>query len=400
MEYQGKLISIEKSNTTKTNQLFQLLVCYPEGLTREQLVDKIFQNEEITDPSNSLRALVFRLRKNLKAQNIPGGEYVSTYHGVYKLDEKFAVSCDIHEFEHTAEMALEEHDIDKKYALLAESCNLYTGEFLPKLGATDWVIVLNVRYKNLYFQCLKAYCELCTQRKEYQQLYQIAEKAAALYPFDGWQSYEMEALIAMNRTKEASRLYEKTEQLMFKELGVALPERMVKQMENLGRQVRNNTDMIEKVLENMDEVEQNLGAFECSYPNFVWNYRFIRRVVERTGQTAWLMLCTITDGKGYALEEGERLTHLYEDLYGALKATLRRGDMFAQYSSNQLLILLMEVKQEDCVRVSQRINEHLGNKNNANYIQYHLAPVNTAELIEREEKSGSDETAWEQANRK
>jgi DNA-binding SARP family transcriptional activator len=390
MEYQGRVVTIEKSNTTKTNQLFQLLVCYPGGLTREQLVNNIFQNEEITDASNSIRALVFRLRKNLKEQGILGGEYVSKRRGVYVLDEKFQVSCDVHEFEHKAELAFAEQEPDKRYQLLRESCELYTGEFLPNLGAADWVVVLNVRYKNLYFQCLREFCELCGQRKEYMELYQVAVKAAEIYPFDGWQSYEMDALIAMNRTKEAAKLYETTEQLMFRELGVALPEHMVKQMERLGHQVQNNTDVIENVIGNMDEVGENMGALECSYPNFVWNYRFIRRFIERTGQTAWLMLCTITNGKGYALEGGDRLTYLYEDLWNALKATLRRGDMFAQYSRNQVVILLMEVKQEDCARVSERINEHLGRKNTANYIQYHLAPVNTQVLIEREETNSSD----------
>jgi hypothetical protein len=204
----------------------------------------------------------------------------------------------------------------------------------------------------------------------------------------------MEALIAMHQSREATKLYEMTEQMLFEELGVALPERMVKQMEQLGRQVTNRTDLLENILSNMNEMEESLGALECSYPNFAANYRFIKRVVERNGQTAWLMLCTIVDGKGYAREDGERLTHMRGELWNSLRHTLRRGDMFTQYSNNQFLILLMDIKQEDLKRVTERINDHLPRKNSSSYIQYQMAPVNTVDVIPRKIGISGTDSAW------
>jgi DNA-binding SARP family transcriptional activator len=394
MEYQGKIFTIERNNTTKTNQLLQILIAHPEGIERQQLMHNLFQNEDVTDPSNSLRALVFRLRKTLKERDIPGGEYVKIKRGIYSLDERLIVKSDIAELEQVANNAFEEKDGEERFILLKECCDMYTGEFLPKLGALDWVVVLSVKYKKIYAKCVRAYCDECLERKEYQELARIAAHASSIYPFDGWQSYEMEALIAMHQSREATKLYETTEQMLFEELGVSLPDKMVKQMEHLGKQVKNRTDLLENIVDNMNEMDESMGALECTYPNFAGNYRFVKRMVDRTGQTAWILLCTITDKNGYAREDGERLTHLRGELWNAIKHTLRRGDMFTQYSNNQFLILLMDVKQEDLARVSERINESLPRKNSAGYIQYQLAPVNKVDIIPRRSGISGTDNAW------
>lgn len=73
----------------------------------------------------------------------------------------------------------------------------------------------------------------------------------------------------------------------------------------------------------------------------------MQRVIERSGQSAYLLLCTMTDGKGVPLEKGERLGKVAEELEQAIRNSLRRGDMFTRYSDNQFLMLLLGIRQED-----------------------------------------------------
>lgn len=82
----------------------------------------------------------------------------------------------------------------------------------------------------------------------------------------------------------------------------------------------------------------------------------MQRVIERSGQSAYLLLCTMTDGKGVPLEKGERLGKVAEKLEQAIRNSLRRGDMFTRYSDNQFLMLLLGIRQEDCAIVVERIN--------------------------------------------
>ena len=72
MEYKDQPVSFERNTLTKTNQLLQLLFHAGEaGITREQLLMRLFGRDEVTNPSNSLRATVFRLRKLLIAAGFP-----------------------------------------------------------------------------------------------------------------------------------------------------------------------------------------------------------------------------------------------------------------------------------------------------------------------------------------
>ena len=90
------------------------------------------------------------------------------------------------------------------------------------------------------------------------------------------------------------------------------------------------------------------------------------------------MLCTITDGKGFALNDSDRLNTLSDELSEAIRTSARGGDMYARYSNNQFVVLLLDITQEDCVLVEARINENLSKESRKRYIKYHLAPVNLA----------------------
>ena len=103
---------------------------------------------------------------------------------------------------------------------------------------------------------------------------------------------------------------------------------------------------------------------------FMEGYRYVRRVIERSGQSAYLLLCTMTDGKGVPLEKGERLGKVAEELEQAIRNSLRRGDMFTRYSDNQFLMLLLGIRQEDCAIVVERINGYFEKASRKNYLKY------------------------------
>ena len=87
------------------------------------------------------------------------------------------------------------------------------------------------------------------------------------------------------------------------------------------------------------------------------------------------MLCTITDGKGYSLEKGERLERFSEEVGEAIRRTLRKGDLYTRYSRNQYLVLLLDVSQEDCRIVIERINKTFENPNRKNYLKYNVSSL-------------------------
>ena len=48
---------------------------------------------------------------------------------------------------------------------------------------------------------------------------ELSKSASEIYPFDEWQSVMMEALVAMNRYKEAIQIYEDTAKIFLCRIG-------------------------------------------------------------------------------------------------------------------------------------------------------------------------------------
>lgn len=68
---------------------------------------------------------------------------------------------------------------------------------------------------------------------------------------------------------------------------------------------------------------------------------------------------------------------LAHEVESAIRHAIRRGDLYTRYSDNQYLILLMEIKQEDCRNVVERINEKMSKESRKNYLSYHVVAMNS-----------------------
>ena len=70
------------------------------------------------------------------------------------------------------------------------------------------------------------------------------------------------------------------------------------------------------------------------------NYRLVRRLIERNGQSAFLMVCSLTDGNGHPMENREKLDVMSMELLPGGKEAFAAEIPF-QYSPSQFLILLV-----------------------------------------------------------
>ena len=144
VEYEGEFFPIGTALTGKILQLFLILLyAGKKGVGREELLDAFYGNGEYANPSGSLRAAVFRLRRLLK-EMLPEHEYICTDGGIYRWDEgNVTVSIDARNFEKAAQSAL----ATGKKEELCHACSLYYGEFLSQMTGEKWVNVIGVKYQ-------------------------------------------------------------------------------------------------------------------------------------------------------------------------------------------------------------------------------------------------------------
>lgn len=131
-----------------------------------------------------------------------------------------------------------------------------------------------------------------------------------MYPFDEWQAVRIDCFMAMNRYQEAMNEYESTAKLFFEELGISPSEKMIDQFKYMSERMSNAPQTIRGIKSRLREEEIEAGAFYMTLPSFRDSYRLVRRIMERNGQSVYLMLCSLVDGKEPSGRSGEAWYHV------------------------------------------------------------------------------------------
>lgn len=115
----------------------------------------------------------------------------------------------------------------------------------------------------------------------------------------------------------------------------------------------------------------------CSLPSFRDSYRLVSRIIERNGQSVYLMLCSITNGKGMPMDKPDKLEALSGELLNTIQQCLRKGDSFTKYSPSQFLILLVGTNKENCSMIFDRIQRYFSREHKSwkQYLDYFVSSV-------------------------
>lgn len=367
-----------KNMITKAMKLLLILVYYgKQGISRARLIEYLYGNEDMTDIANNLRVTIHRLKKVLEKAGLPESDYVEQREGRYYWSCPIKIETDVEKFKQLFQQAQTEADEMKKAMLLKEVCQLYKGEFLERLSSDEWVMMEAMSCKQLYTEALRQLCSELMEKREYKQVLQFVEAACQLYPFDEWQSVQIDCYIAMNQYKEALKIYEKTARMLVEELGIDPSPKMMEQFKNMSEHISYKTQALDEIKEDFKQDVLQKGALFCTVPGFRDVCRSARRGMERTGQSVFLMLCTLVDSKGNPLRSSEKMEEMATELQVVLRNTLRKSDAFTKYSPTQFLIMLVGTNEENCQIVMDRIEKRFTetHKSWAHHIDYRVTSL-------------------------
>ena len=205
LQYQNREIVLDRNTLSKTTQLLQiLLLAGKEGVAKTSLIDALYgRDDSVENKNGSLNNTIFRMRKQLKAAGLPESNFVVIKSGMCYWDERIPVSVDALEFSEKARQARLADTLEEQLRDCVAACRMYTGEFLPSMIGEDWVSVRNAACREQYFYCMNEACRELMSRERYEELVELAHAAAEIYPFEEWQEWEIDGLIALARFKEA-----------------------------------------------------------------------------------------------------------------------------------------------------------------------------------------------------
>ncbi|WRS27465.1 BTAD domain-containing putative transcriptional regulator [Oscillospiraceae bacterium MB08-C2-2] len=345
----------------RTHQLWHLmeyLIAYRHrSITQGELIEALWPDDNIENPANALKNLVYRVRSALAAHGFPGAKRIVLYEmGRYHWNNDIPCEVDTERFVQLCQavsnsgLSIQER-IDHYKAIV----ELYKGDFVAASRYESWVVPLSVEYRNMYFKCVHEVLELLQESQQYKTMEEICRKALAIDPFEqSTHKYLMMSLIHQGEQAQAIAHYNALTDLYYRELGVSLSTEMRQMYQAISRKIHDVEIDLDLVKEELREPKDVDGAFYCEYEVFKNMYRIRARTAARSGQAVFIGLLTVTDLAGEALDLKAQ-TKAMDGLFCIIRDSLRKGDIYARFSTSQYVLMLPTLTYENCERVLGRI---------------------------------------------
>lgn len=356
LEYDGKAVISKSNGKNKVLYFLEYIIANRHrAVPQNELIDILLGDEDSIDPAHTLKNLVYRGRKILSDAGLNEKEYIYFHSGAYGFTQKAPCVIDIEEFEKLVEVAQNSEDEEKRLKAGFNAIDLYKGDFLLFSYQQLWVIPSVVKYQNMYFAIVNMVSDLLFKREDYNALLTVTEKAISIYPYnEDFYIHRIMALQAMGKTKAAIREYEAVSAMLFDELGVTPSSTLRDLFFKITEGYDESPLTIEEALNDILIESDKDGAFYCNYYMFSNVCRYMVRYNERSGQSAFMVLCTITD-KEDSTPNKDNLKHWALSFHKSVNQTLRHSDTYTRCRPNQFLILLMGTNQENSRTVMKRV---------------------------------------------
>lgn len=376
--WNGKAITGgSKSSETQFTYLMQFLLHNrTKGVSRDRLEEILFEDRDVTDLHHATRNVIYNAKKKLKASGLPNVNYIEQRKGIYYWTGEIPVVEDAAEMDRLSREAKEETDSQRKLKLYLDACHIYTGEFLGAHAGELWVAQEARRYRGLFCSCVEEAARLLRESQDFFQMEELGLHAAKVNPLADWETVTMEALVSLGRYDDARKFYDDTVELYFQEQGLHPSGRLMELLDRLGTQIGHHYAVLDDIQVKLSETGGEVtGGYLCPYPVFQGIYRMVERMMERGGQSVYLMLCTVVDSKGNPMKEGPMLDELSERLQEAICSSVRHSDAINKYGKGQYLVLLLNTTRENCRVLQKRINYRFIVGRQRTGIQYYVNSV-------------------------
>ena len=377
IRYKDSELSFGNQSESQMVQLLQLLLHFrKQGLSRDLAKAALFGDRDVDDVSHSIRNIIYNLRKRLRALGLPDSQYVVKKKGIYFWCDDIEVIEDATEFETAFNNAMSCEENEQKIDMLTDACYMYAGRFLAGNESSVWSAQEAERYREIFSDCVIELTDLLRDANKYKQLLDVSVYASKVDPFSEWEILTLEALGRLGKFDKTESFYRKTVDAYVNEYGGRANSYVREFINRIGLKLVVGHESLEEIQQKIGNPEDyDRKGYYCSLPVFQEIYRMTERMMERSGEKIYLMLCTILDSKGNPMRGGSRLEELSERLRNTIIESVRHTDTVTRYGKGQYLVLLINTTEEDCSVVSQRISSHFIREGQRTSLSYSVSNI-------------------------
>ena len=323
-----------------------LIVNHTRHISSDELIRQ-FWTENSSNPANSLKNMIFKIRSLLK-EICPGQEnLLVTRQGCYVWNSAADLRLDVEEFAQLCQKARKQSGEEYMETLL-KAMSLYRGGFLSG-NDDDWTVPLRRYYQILYLDACKLLLPMLQKKQRWTEVIGICEQAAEEdFSEDIFMTYQMQALISMGHPERALEVYEDFRKTLWEELGVE-PAEQVEQAYLLAKGMcqsrMHDRDILALVAEGGEEEG---SAFLCTFSVFRSIVALERRHLARSGSESSVVLVRLDSG-AVPTTDARRLERV-------LLEGLRTADPVARLDAASYILLLTGASVENAQAAISRMD--------------------------------------------
>ncbi|MCL2772875.1 MAG: winged helix-turn-helix domain-containing protein [Oscillospiraceae bacterium] len=368
----GEILTEDNKRSIRMWNLFKYIFTHRKKmLSPGELIDVLWEEDSCENPEKALQNLIYRLRQSLTAA-IAADDLILFMQGCYKWNEKIPVwiDCD----------AMIEYSVKGKELLSASphearNCfekviELYNGDYFSEIMYDMWVVPSRTTYRKVYVDCVMLLLELLDDLKDSEAIIRVCNHFFNYeYLDERVNIYFLNALISLNKKQEAQKHYNRTVDLMYKELGIR-PSFEFTEIQKKIQAVKPHNDIKNINLQFINDIlwkdERLPGAFQCDKETFISISKIMLRNLERSGFSVMMVLATVLINPNNSGNlNGTDMVNLLSEVEKVREKfvkSFRRGDIVCRWNPQQILIMLTNLTFEDAKIAMARINAKIKNE--------------------------------------
>ncbi len=361
-----------------------LLMNRDRAVPQEELIHLLWDGKNVADPQNSLKVLVFKLRKEIDSLGaVPGKELIRNIHGAYKFNSSTEFFVDLFEFEKLVRSAEEfGRSQDERLDILRRAIDVYKGDPVVLSRENGELSAARQRAMNYYRGAVAGIQEILSEKEDYQGIVNLCNEALRKQPSEAsYYYYLITAYAAMEDYESASRMYDRVKDILQKERGTDAGMQFESAYREMMKARLNRNMSLDELAEDLDEKMDYVSSFYVEYGEFKQIYHLIARQMGRYFQNARICLYSLGVRRGVRATRKEKEENM-KVLENALAFTLRQSDIFSRSGPTQFAVLLVQVSEADSGKIADRIKAYFDrHKKNPNFgIIYSMAIVETPQV--------------------
>jgi DNA-binding SARP family transcriptional activator len=352
----GDRVLAENGRTKQTwNLLEYLLANRNSDISKEKLIEALWDDSDCGDPANALKNLVYRTRHLINELSGLPDDYIVCMRNTYAWNNAIDCKIDAEEYEEAYREAKNASSRQERLAALYRAIELYKGEYLPKSSMKDWVMINGQHYSRMYIECIHAVCEELDKEKKYDEIINICEKALTIDTYaETIHELLIVACLKAGNKRKAIAYYEYATKLFYEKLGVRLSVNVRNLINETVKSMHGIETNLNVIGQDLKEQKEPDGAYFCDYEVFRNLYRIAARMCKRSGSSVFVALLTLAP-YGKKMPSKEAAEAAMASLGEIIKKSLRKSDVVSNYSNLQYILMLPDLSYENGQMVLRRI---------------------------------------------